>query len=252
MNIPLEEDRYYHIYNRANGSEKIFVEKDNYRFFMDKYRQHISPIADTYCYCLMPNHFHFLIKIKTEAEVRKALLEMKAGKQHVSGFAARPHVPGFESGAGKQHVPGFESDAGKQHVPGFESDAGKQHVPGFENLGRVCWSNEEQPLEKILSKQLSNFFNSYSKAFNKQQNRMGSLFIKNFKRKKIEDMRYMKNLVRYIHNNPVEAKLVHTPEQFLYSSYNTILNIDNSFLKSSEVIEWFEELNNFIDSHSGF
>lgn len=213
MNLPLEEDQYYHIYNRANGNEKIFVEKDNYRYFMDKYKQHINPIADTYCYCLMPNHFHFLIRIKTENEVRKALV-------------------------------------GKQHVPGFESGAGKQHVPGFENLGRVRGSNEEQPLEKILSKQLSNFFNAYAKAFNKQQNRMGSLFIKNFKRKKIEDMRYMKNLIPYIHNNPVEARMVNAPEQFLHSSYNAILNNDNSFLKASELIEWYDDLNNFIDSHS--
>ena len=224
MKLPLEEKRYYHIYNRANGNEKIFVEKDNYRYFMDKYKQHINPIADTYCYCLMPNHFHFLIRIKTENEVRKALV-------------------------GKQNVLGFERDAGKQHVPGFESGA-KQHVPGFQNLGRVRGSNEEQPLEKILSKQLSNFFNAYAKAFNKQQNRMGSLFIKNFKRKKIEDMRYMKNLIPYIHNNPVEARMVNAPEQFLHSSYNAILNNDNSFLKVSELIEWYDNLNNFIDSHS--
>ena len=216
MNLPLEEDRYYHIYNRANGSEKIFVEKDNYRYFMDKYKQHISPIADTYCYCLMPNHFHFLIRIKTENEVRKALEDKAKSKQQVSGFES----------------------------------AGKQHVPGLGDLGRVRGSNEEQPLEKILSKQLSNFFNAYAKAFNKQQNRMGSLFIKNFKRKKIEDMRYMKNLILYIHNNPVEARMVNAPEQFLHSSYNAILNNDNSFLKVSELIEWYDNLNNFIDSHS--
>lgn len=226
MNIPLEEDRYYHIYNRANGNEKIFVKKDNYRYFMDKYKQHISPIADTYCYCLMPNHFHFLIRIKTESEVRKALVGKSKNNQD---------VPSFECGAGNQHVPGF---------------AGKQHVPGLGDLGRVRGSNEEQPLEKILSKQLSNFFNAYAKAFNKQQNRMGSLFIKNFKRKKIEDMRYMKNLIPYIHNNPVEARMVNAPEQFLHSSYNAILNNDNSFLKASEVIEWYNDLNNFIDSHS--
>jgi len=61
---------YYHIYNHANGFENIFNEERNYRFFLEKYQFYISPIADTLAYCLMPNHFHFLIKIKSEEELR--------------------------------------------------------------------------------------------------------------------------------------------------------------------------------------
>ncbi|HRP60464.1 MAG TPA: transposase, partial [Vicingus sp.] len=57
----LETKCYYHIYNRANGSEKIFLNEENYLFFLQKYIEYIHPIAETYCYCLMPNHFHFLI-----------------------------------------------------------------------------------------------------------------------------------------------------------------------------------------------
>lgn len=57
-------NHYYHIYNRAVGDEKIFRNKENYRYFLQKFIQHIFPVADIYCYCLLPNHFHFLVRIK--------------------------------------------------------------------------------------------------------------------------------------------------------------------------------------------
>lgn len=57
---------YYHIYNHANGDDNLFREKDNYRFFIEKYHHHIDSIAETFAWRLMPNHFHLLIKIKTE------------------------------------------------------------------------------------------------------------------------------------------------------------------------------------------
>lgn len=221
MNLPLQEDNYYHIYNRANGSEKIFVDKDNYRYFLEKYKQHVSPIADTYAYCLMPNHFHFLVRIKSEKEVRAALAG--GGAQNVPGSSALQNVPGFKN------------------LGGFSANDGRFNT----RTNYDSW-----PLEKILSKQLSNFFNAYTKAFNKQQNRMGSLFIKNFKRKKIEDMTYMKNLIEYIHNNPLEAKMVKLLKDFEYSSYRLIEANDNDFVKSSDVLEWYYDLYNFRAMHS--
>ena len=60
---------FYHIYNHANGSENLFRQEKNYPFFLQKFASHISPIADTYSYCLMPNHLHFLIRIKEEFEL---------------------------------------------------------------------------------------------------------------------------------------------------------------------------------------
>src|ERR1035438_4711725 len=66
---PLESDFIYHIYNRANGNEKLFFEEENYQFFMDKFKLYVSPVAEVFCYCLMPNHFHFLVRIKSEAAI---------------------------------------------------------------------------------------------------------------------------------------------------------------------------------------
>jgi REP element-mobilizing transposase RayT len=55
---------YYHIYNRACGDEKIFVEDRNYRFFMDLFEERMLEYVDLYCYCLIPNHFHLLVRIR--------------------------------------------------------------------------------------------------------------------------------------------------------------------------------------------
>ncbi|WP_425392014.1 transposase [Ekhidna sp.] len=71
--IPLEPERIYHIWTHGNGSENLFRTDDNYRYFLEKYAQHIYPIAKTYAYCLMPNHLHLMVKIREE----KVLLNLQ-------------------------------------------------------------------------------------------------------------------------------------------------------------------------------
>jgi REP element-mobilizing transposase RayT len=70
--IPLLPENYYHIYNHANGSDNLFLNPENYRYFLQRYATFINPIADTFAYCLMPNHIHFLIRIKAEPDLQKA------------------------------------------------------------------------------------------------------------------------------------------------------------------------------------
>ncbi len=65
---PLEAGKIYHIYNRGVNSNVLFFESNNYSYFIKLYNKHINPIAETYAWCLMKNHFHFLVKIKTEEE----------------------------------------------------------------------------------------------------------------------------------------------------------------------------------------
>ncbi len=67
----LEYGQYYHIYNRGNNRENLFRNPRNYHYFMELYAKHISPIADTFAYCLLPNHFHFSVLVKTEEEIQK-------------------------------------------------------------------------------------------------------------------------------------------------------------------------------------
>ena len=183
-------DGAYHIYNRANGNERLYFSDQNYHYFLEKYNQYISHIADTFCFCLMPNHFHFLVRIKSE-----------------------------------------------------------------ESLNETFKVSEN--LEGLLSKQFSNFFNGYAKAFNKQQGRKGSLFMHTFKRKRITDERYLRKLVHYIHFNPKEAGLVKKIEEWKFSSYNSIAGLtltgfetlSELELKKEEVLDWFEDKENFIYCH---
>src|SRR5262245_41858037 len=62
--IGLLPGHYYHVYNRGNNRENIFREERNYRYFRDLYAAHVEPVAETFAYCLLKNHFHLLIRIK--------------------------------------------------------------------------------------------------------------------------------------------------------------------------------------------
>lgn len=66
INAQLEPGRFYHIYNRGINGETIFKQEKNYQFFLAKYLLYIAPVVDTYCYCLLKNHFHLLIRIKEQ------------------------------------------------------------------------------------------------------------------------------------------------------------------------------------------
>ena len=57
----------YHIYNQGNNRQIIFPKKQNYIFFLKKVRKHLSPCVDVLAYCLMPNHFHFLVRTNERA-----------------------------------------------------------------------------------------------------------------------------------------------------------------------------------------
>ena len=54
-----EKDKTYHIYNRSN--QAIFYNERNYLYFLSKVKTLIKPAAEIIAWCLMPNHFHFLI-----------------------------------------------------------------------------------------------------------------------------------------------------------------------------------------------
>lgn len=57
----------YHIYNQGNNHQNIFLQKKNYIFFLHKMRKHLLPHVDVLAYCLMPNHFHFLVYTRAQA-----------------------------------------------------------------------------------------------------------------------------------------------------------------------------------------
>ena len=171
----LQFDTYYHIFNHANGDDNLFREEKNYPFFLNKYHEHIEPIAHTIAWCLMPNHFHLLIKIRKEEEI----------------------LDFFSS-----------------------SDEEYKNSSKVANFRRVLLEGEEEEKSKQLSRQFSNFFSSYTQAFNKVYQRRGSLFLKTFKRKEVEDDSYFYNLIFYIHLNPVKHGFVQNHRNWDWSSFH--------------------------------
>jgi REP element-mobilizing transposase RayT len=191
----------YHIYNRAIGNEKLFLNSSNYTYFLKQYKEYISPVCDTFCYCLLPNHFHFLIRCKTENEIEE--LFVKNCKNALK-------------------------------------------LTTYKNLTSV---QKEKELSNYISKQFSNLFNGYTQALNKREGRTGNLFSRAFNRIEVSDEIYLRKLVLYIHQNPVEAKLCNLPTKWTWSSYNDLISESTTFLLRYEILDWFENRFNFISMH---
>ncbi|GAA4060377.1 hypothetical protein GCM10022389_00870 [Flavobacterium cheonanense] len=217
MNIRNEilvPEAYYHIYNRGINSDKIFSSEENYLFFLSKFATYLNPICDVFAYCLMPNHFHFLIRIKSEDEIRNFF---KAQNPKTKTFVK---VQNFDKGI-------------------------TDKIQNFDKL-----NNHEKGLhsfDSIVSKQIGKFISSYSQAYNKVSNRHGSLLESPFKRKRIDSDEYLRNLILYIHLNPTDLK--QNFEVYKFSSYKSILSNSKTKLKREEIINIFDDVENFIYSH---
>ena len=164
----LETDSFYHIYNKGINGETIFYTNNNKAYFLKLVSKYLREKASVFAYCLMNNHFHFIIRVEAE--------------------------------------------------------------------------------QKEVTQSLSNLFNAYAKAFNKENNRTGSLFEKHFKRIRIESDEYLRNLIVYIHLNPTHHLGIDY-KKFKYSSYLAILSNKKTEIKRNEVLELFETKNNFIYLH---
>ncbi|MCD4793519.1 MAG: hypothetical protein K8R54_09820 [Bacteroidales bacterium] len=167
----IEENHIYHIYNRSN--ETVFYNRENYLYFLRKVNKQIRPFCEILSWCLMPNHFHFLV-------LADAISSDNTNETH------RPNL-------------------------------------------------------QLLSKGFANLTSSYSQAINKQENRKGSLWMHTTKAKKLSGQIYFgvenfhKNDIiftcfNYIHQNPVEAKLVEKSEDWEFSSFKDFMNIRNGKL----------------------
>lgn len=179
----IKTDHYYHIYNRGNNGENLFYNDKNYLYFLKLYKKHIFPIAETFAWCLLKNHFHLLVKIRTDEE--------------------------------------------------------------------ICnnFNIKVEKLDKKPSQQFSNLFNAYVQAINKQNNRHGSLLETPFKRKQIKDEQYLKNLIIYIHNNPIQHNFVESLENYKWSSYSSLISNKDTYIEREKVTELFDNKENFVFAH---
>ena len=96
----------------------------------------------------------------------------------------------------------------------------------------------------------SNLFNAYTKAINKLYHRTGSLFEHPFHRKRITDLDYFKNLVIFIHNNPVYHGYAKHAMDYPWSSYLRRISLNRTNLKKNQVLAWFDNEANFKYLHA--
>jgi REP element-mobilizing transposase RayT len=59
----------YHVYNQGNNREPIFFEHSDYVLFLKKMKKALQPHCSILAWCLMPNHFHWLIKVNDDYEL---------------------------------------------------------------------------------------------------------------------------------------------------------------------------------------
>ncbi|MBN2728315.1 MAG: transposase [Bacteroidales bacterium] len=69
MTGSIEYGKFYHVFNRGNNKDIVFFDKDDYKYFLELYKIFVSSVATTHSWCLMKNHFHFLVQIKEQNEI---------------------------------------------------------------------------------------------------------------------------------------------------------------------------------------
>ncbi len=67
--IPIQPEKYYHVYNKGNNNEIIFKGIENYHYFLRLTRKYLLPVAEIFSYALLPNHFHLVIRIQCKNEL---------------------------------------------------------------------------------------------------------------------------------------------------------------------------------------
>jgi putative transposase len=220
LTIPLLPGKYYHIYNRGNNKGNIFFNEENYRYFLDKYNQKLSGYFDTIGYCLLSNHFHLLIRVKSPDEIfANAIKDFTHINESFYKDYTIPWVNRIGQKLAKQDLTNFKNLLDLSISYGDT----RPEPPDFPlDLDEVNFRT--QLASWVVSERFRGFMLGYTKAINKQQVRTGSLFQKGFRRKYItEDIVHLKTVLMYIHHNPIHHFYTENYDDYIWSSYNAYL-----------------------------
>lgn len=109
----------------------------------------------------------------------------------------------------------------------------KLSIPRSINIyAYVLMTNHYHLLIETMNANLVRFMHAfqttYTQGYNKRHRRVGHLFQGRYKALLVEKNEYLLELTRYIHLNPVRARIVKSPEQFKYSSYCHYMGLEKS------------------------
>ncbi|MDQ0476135.1 transposase [Chryseobacterium sp. MDT2-18] len=91
----LEPDHFYHIYNRGINGGKLFFNHQNYLYFLKLISEKVKPVAEIHSYCLLQNHFHLLVRIKSEELIRLKFPEKE--NSHIESIISQQFSNTFNS-----------------------------------------------------------------------------------------------------------------------------------------------------------
>jgi REP element-mobilizing transposase RayT len=240
---------FYHVYNRANTStDKLFFQEKNYTYFLKKFDQHLSDYLEVWAYCLMPNHFHFLVKIKdTIAPSMNARsvknIDTVVLSKTIEAIKKIDIVSLSESTDEAVDLAILVENI--NIIKKIDTVALVKGIDAIQNSDASILSD----VNAIIEEQFRKFFIGYAKAINKQESRRGSLFQKKFKRLKIDNDIYLMILIHYIHHNPVHHNLRTDFQNWRYNSYHAIVTEANTKVMIKEVLEFFGNKDRFIEYH---
>ncbi len=104
-----------------------------------------------------------------------------------------------------------------------------------------------------ISKFIQTIFNAYSQAINLQQHHSGTLFQGKAKAQEVDSEDYSLRLIRYVHLNPVRAKLVGAPEKWEFSDYCAWVGVRNGMLTDLSLRDHFfkssQDYREFVESY---
>ena len=90
--------------------------------------------------------------------------------------------------------------------------------------------------DDLVSRIMQRVLTGYSQYHNRKYKKIGHLFQGRYKSILCQTDRYLGELVRYIHLNPVRAKMVKRPEDFEYSGHRAYLGLDKTGLVDTEPV----------------
>lgn len=197
-----------YIYNQGNNRGKVFYGSDNCLFFLKKVRKHMLPYCDIIAWCLMPNHFHFMVLVNDES------LPLIEGRLGVSQRHAESGNP--------SKLQTINASIGIM-LMGYAKAINKQQ----KRTGKLF--REETKAECI------NCPNGITPSFYNTE--FGTLIhISN------PDKEYPQACFNYIHNNPVKAGLVKNAVDWEYSSARDYAGLRNGKLVNKEVARKYIEI----------
>ena len=207
-----EKDHLYHIYNQGNNRQSIFLDKDNYVFFLEKIRNHISPYADLLAWCLMPNHFHLMVHVnEVELPISMGPTNAATTQNHA---LTQHHTSNLIN---QQKIRTFQHSIGLMLA---------SYTRAFNNRNNRSGSLFRKQTKAIC---LSCSKNTARAWFDSQ-----GITVINIQH---HEMQYPNICFNYINFNPVKDRLVKQCEDWEFSSYADIKGLRNGKMINREKID---------------